>query len=100
MVFTSATWPNSFALRGSKRFPDPVSTGSGSDLVNGGSQNRQKYLIPIADQVATAPCADWVQPRRPTVAKPGPIQLKELKLDGQIFLRILAEVVDHFDAFG
>ena len=39
---------------------DRVSTGSGSDLVTHGSQ------MPITDQVATAPCTDPIQARRPT----------------------------------
>ena len=43
---------------------DTVSTGSGSDLVNDASHNRQEYLMLIADQVATAPCTDPIQARR------------------------------------
>jgi len=29
-------------------------------------KNRPRYLMPITDQVATAPCTDYVQARRPT----------------------------------
>ena len=51
---------------------DTVSTGSGSDLVS--DQHAifpNDSLIPIDDQVATAPCTDCVQARCPTFeAKP------------------------------
>src|ERR1043165_10223857 len=32
-----------------------------------GVENRREYLMPITDQVATAPCTDCVQVRRPTL---------------------------------
>jgi len=43
-----------------------VSTGSGSDLVGEESQDPLEYRMLITDQVATAPCTDPVQVRRPT----------------------------------
>jgi hypothetical protein len=37
------------------------STGSGSHMVNHGSQRIRKYRMIINDQVATAPCTDPIQ---------------------------------------
>ena len=48
-------------LKESKSFLDRVSTGSGSDLVNVGSQQSKEISMVIADQVAIAPCTDPAQ---------------------------------------
>src|SRR5689334_14581334 len=44
---------------------DTVGTGSGGDLVSDQHAISPKILTPVIDQVATAPCTDCVQARRP-----------------------------------
>ena len=49
---------------------DRVSTGSGSDLVSDQHAIPKRFLTPLVDQVATAPCTDPTQVRSYFYAKP------------------------------
>ena len=68
-----ATWSNDgvengqgLCLKSKTSHLDTVSTGSGSDLVSDQHAIFPTILTSMVDQVATAPCSDCVQARRPT----------------------------------
>jgi|SRR5215212_5023102 len=73
--FNSTLVKERLCLKSKELHLDRVSTGSGSDLVNHGSQKSSGNSMLITDEVATALCTDPIQERFSTF---------EAKLQGEI----------------